>query len=678
MLNTKTCLLLLTASLCGHFSFAGYAEQVQADAPVAWWRLDDARYKDGLPVADRMGRVTGAVFDGDAMTISAGLDQKCGWFNGNEAGLDLGNALGPLLNGSSAITVEAWIRNSCLAGAAIQRIFATRINGGKAGIDIGLYSPSGSASSLRIGARSSDSDSYLTVSTAFSTLNQWTHLVCTLNYAQDNITIYLNGTLAVSQSVNFISSSYVYGNPAQHDQIGRTPDHLNHYRGCIDEVAIYTKALSPARIQQHYHSQTPQNPAPLWISQIGYSDPSTGKMIGSPSIYKYGNGIILASYGYRGDTYVKISYDNGQTWQSRSQISKFAMASLFEHKGEVYLFGLSQNPGHICITKTSDYGMHWTDSSVLFQAEQPGTYGYHTGPVPVICANGRVYRVFERRVTDERWPIAYAALVVSADENANLLDPASWTMTNAILFDPSWVNPLWKCTSPGWLEGNVVQAPDGSIVVLMRVHTNPVVDKAAILTLSSDNKTLRYDPAAGLIDMPGGMHKFDIHRDPVTGQYLSLVNNNTDPSRTAQRNTLSLIASDDLIHWRHIRTIIQDDSPYTWEDSMINVGFQYVVWQLDGKDILFISRTAYDGAINYHDSNRITFHRLTDYLDILEPCGGWGYYPMDLNWDCQVNIADLFQITKEWGDLYRMSDFAHLAGQWLHCTQPYQEGCSCF
>lgn len=677
MLHAKNNLCILILSLCSYCSiFAGYAEQVLIDSPIAWWRLNEVEYRDGLPVTDEMGNISCAVFDGDGMTVSAGIDDRCGWFNGNLAGIDLGNALGPLLDRSPAVTIEAWIRNSCLVGAAIQRIFATRIEQGRAGIDIGLYSPGDTVSTLKVGARSSNLDSYLTVGTEFSAINQWTHLVCVVNYAQDNISIYLNGTLAISRTVDFHSCSYTYGgNPAQRDQIGRSPDNQNHFRGCIDELAIYTKALRPDQIQRHYSSQSPQEPAPLWISQIGYSDPATGKMIGSPCICKSTNGDILASYGYRGDTYVKISHDNGQTWQSRSHINKFAMASLFEHKGEVYLFGLSQNPGHICITKTSDHGMHWTDSTILFRAEEPGKFGYHTGPVPVISANGRIYRVFERRVTDERWPIAYAAVVVSADENADLLNPNNWAMTNAILFDPSWVKASWNCTSPGWLEGNAVQAPDGSVVVLMRVHTNPVVDKAAILTLSSDSKTLSYNPSTGLIDMPGGMHKFDIHRDPVTGKYLSLVNNNTDPSRTAQRNTLSLIASEDLIHWSHIRTIIQDDSPLTWEGSLLNVGFQYVVWQFDGKDIIFISRTAYDGAMNYHDSNRITFHRLNDYLNVIEPCGNWGYYQMDLDHDCWVDNGDLFDIAQKWIDIYDMSDFLKLAEQWLCCTLPYGQGC---
>ena len=38
--------------------------------------------------------------------------------------------------------------------------------------------------------------------------------------------------------------------------------------------------------------------------------------------------------------------------------------------------------------------------------------------------------------------------------------------------------------------------------------------------------------------------------------------------------------------------------------------FQYIDWQFDGEDIIYISRTAYDGAANFHDANRVTFHRV--------------------------------------------------------------------
>ena len=39
-------------------------------------------------------------------------------------------------------------------------------------------------------------------------------------------------------------------------------------------------------------------------------------------------------------------------------------------------------------------------------------------------------------------------------------------------------------------------------------------------------------------------------------------------------------------------------------------GFQYVDWQFDGDDLIYVVRTAYRGARNFHDSNQIMFRRL--------------------------------------------------------------------
>ena len=46
-------------------------------------------------------------------------------------------------------------------------------------------------------------------------------------------------------------------------------------------------------------------------------------------------------------------------------------------------------------------------------------------------------------------------------------------------------------------------------------------------------------------------------------------------------------------------------------------GFQYVDWQFDGDDIIYLVRTAYRGAIRYHDSNRIIFRKLPNFRDLL-------------------------------------------------------------
>jgi hypothetical protein len=198
--------------------------------------------------------------------------------------------------------------------------------------------------------------------------------------------------------------------------------------------------------------------------------------------------------------------------------------------------------------------------------------------------------------------------------DADLLDASSWTMSNKLRFDPEWVPESWgRLEAPGWLEGNVIEAPDGSIVNILRFNSIPLVDKAAVIRVDDDGKAISFDPATGFIDFPGGMSKFTIRRDAATKQYITLTNNNTDPDYPNQRNVLSLYSSFDLMKWEHRLTLLEDDSELEYADSMQLTGFQYVDWQFDADDIIFLSRTAYDGAHTFHDANRVTFHVIRDY-----------------------------------------------------------------
>jgi hypothetical protein len=53
-----------------------------------------------------------------------------------------------------------------------------------------------------------------------------------------------------------------------------------------------------------------------------------------------------------------------------------------------------------------------------------------------------------------RWPQDFQAVLVSAAEDADLMDPASWSVTPPLAFDPAWfadVQPLLP--TGGYLEG---------------------------------------------------------------------------------------------------------------------------------------------------------------------------------------------------------------------------------
>ena len=371
------------------------------------------------------------------------------------------------------------------------------------------------------------------------------------------------------------------------------------------------------------------------FNEIKFQDAKTQTYLGSPSIVRLADGALLATHDYFGKgcprnheheehlTSVYRSDNNGETWNNLTHIANAFWSSLFTHNGNVYLFGTSQQYGSIVIRRSRDSGYTWTHpkdekSGLLFRGgpfrEPPN---YHCAPVPTLLKGGRLYRAFED-CDPCVWGSGFQSLVISADSDTDLLDAASWTMSNKLPFDPAWVPEEWgELERPGWLEGNTVETQDGEIWNILRVNSLPLWDKAAIVKVHDDGKTITFDPETGFIDFPGGMTKFTIRFDPETGRYLTLSNNNPNPSQPSRRTVLSLHTSEDLVHWDHKLTLLEDDQGLPYEQSVQLTGFQYVDWQFDGDDILYIVRTAYDGAHNYHDANRITFHQIRDFRPLL-------------------------------------------------------------
>lgn len=371
------------------------------------------------------------------------------------------------------------------------------------------------------------------------------------------------------------------------------------------------------------------------FNEIKFQHPATQTYLGSPSITRLDSGALLATHDYFGPgcpknhegeehlTSVHRSDDDGRTWINVTHIAGAFWSNLFEHQGSIYLLGASQQYGSIVIRRSEDGGNTWThtqdeSSGLLFVGGSRRTPpNYHCAPMPVLNKEGRLYRAFED-CDPCTWGTGFQSLVISADEETDLLEASSWTMSNKLAYDPTWTPDEWgKLERPGWLEGNMVESPNGEIWNILRFNSRPLVDKAAIVRVHDRGRRVTFDPTTGFIDFPGGMTKFTIRRDPLSGLYLTLSNNNTDPACPSQRNVLSLHSSEDLIHWQHKKTLIEDDSALSHEDSLRLTGFQYVDWQFDGEDIIFIVRTAYAGAHNFHDANRITFDRVRGFRDLL-------------------------------------------------------------
>ncbi len=331
---------------------------------------------------------------------------------------------------------------------------------------------------------------------------------------------------------------------------------------------------------------------------LDYLPAESGQYVGSPAIAVLPNGDYVASHDHFGPKTPKLggkltsvfrSTDRGQTWSKSSEVQGMYWATLFVHRDALYLLGTHSGPGNIVICRSRDGGRTWTEpkdknSGVLFAGF------YHCAPVPVVAHAGHLWRAFESVVgLRSQWK----ALVISATEDADLLQAANWRMSEPYAH-------LWSQSQ--WIEGNVVVTPEGKLVNILRTGGAP--DKAAIVHISDDGRKLTHDRERDLIDFPGGGSKFTIRFDPQTKRYWSLANKQSDPP--AGRNVLALTSSANLREWKVEAILLQhaDRKFHAW---------QYVDWLFEGADIIAVSRTAWDGSHNFHDANYLTFHRFANF-----------------------------------------------------------------
>ena len=368
--------------------------------------------------------------------------------------------------------------------------------------------------------------------------------------------------------------------------------------------------------------------------ELRHQPERTRTYLGSPSLVRAPDGALVASHDYFGPgcprnhegeealTSVYRSVDDGRSWRCITHVMNCYWSSLFTLADSLYLLGVSQQYGSILIRRSDDGGFTWThpedENSGLLAAGGPhrDPPNYHCAPMPVLFHNRRLYRAFED-CTPNVWGSGFRALVLSAPVEADLLCARNWRMSPSLAFDPDWGLPAGS----GWLEGNMVADRKGQLWNILRCHAAPRADVAARIRVDEEGRRLAFSPDTGFLPFPGGHSKFTIRFDAPSDWYLALVNDSDGVDGSRQRNRLSLSISRDLRHWRVLRSVLEDQSGLTPADSRRLTGFQYVDWQMDGDDLIFLVRTAWRGAPNYHDSNRIVFHRLANARAWLPPRG---------------------------------------------------------
>lgn len=356
-----------------------------------------------------------------------------------------------------------------------------------------------------------------------------------------------------------------------------------------------------------------------YIHPEDYTYNFSGRSPASPSIARLPNGRLVASHdvywGKGGQNLSKLfqSEDDGKTWTFLTDLYPCFWGKLFVHQDDLYMLATSTEYGALLIGRSQDGGKSWTAPVQLLEGGSREKGGPHKAPMPVIEYGGRLWTTVEHG----SWTLrGHDVGVLSAPADADLLHPANWTVTPFLKYDSEWPGTIEGGIAPSLLEGNIIPTLDGGLVNLLRYNTTdgtPNYGRAIMINVDPQH------PGAPLtfgrtIDFHGNNSKFTVYWDETSQRYWSLVNRVTS-ANVKQRNVLTLVCSKDLCDWRIVKDVLNYED-HDWPEDNTKVGFQYVDWIFDGEDILYLSRTAINGAFNYHNANYITFHRLERFRDL--------------------------------------------------------------
>lgn len=218
-----------------------YASAVLADAPIAYWRLEEAA---GPSAADERSTYPATVTSGVFGRTGALVSQPSSAVRFDGADTVISAPAAMPFDGNKPFSIEAWIR-PLLQDGAVRWFFTwgdpsttSTINGA-----LQLYGSAGGLIFVRTAPDGSQTF-YLQSSISFGV---FTHVVVT--YDGNMQRMYKDGV-----EVKNVSSVVALGGPAGYEVRWGTMMKGNFYKfdGEMDELALYDKALAASRVKAHY------------------------------------------------------------------------------------------------------------------------------------------------------------------------------------------------------------------------------------------------------------------------------------------------------------------------------------------------------------------------------------------------------------------------------------------
>lgn len=221
----------------------GYRTVVLADAPLAYWRLGDTGTVAKDEVGAHPGTYVGVV--SHAQGAIAGSTDTAAVFDGTNY-IEVENA--PGFEGKAPFTIEAWA--SPVAGASDPMCIAAKTfapggaSGGVAdGYTLYLGVPTNATHLARFKSSVGETVSGTTLNNG-----SFSHIVATYDGA--TLVMHVNwkhvGDAPSTSAITSVSRNLTLG-------AGRGGIYC-YFRGALDEIAIYDKALSLAQVRAHYQA----------------------------------------------------------------------------------------------------------------------------------------------------------------------------------------------------------------------------------------------------------------------------------------------------------------------------------------------------------------------------------------------------------------------------------------
>ncbi|MGI8589170.1 MAG: LamG-like jellyroll fold domain-containing protein [Chloroflexia bacterium] len=222
-----------------------YHAEVLADKPVGYWPLTEA---DGTLAADSAGGEPGAIRGGVSLGAPGPLASNTGAamnFDGSTGYVRITET--EALNLTGDLTVEAWVKPAAL-NKTTQAVVHNGGGGGATGWQyrLGLTSYNFWRGTVFVGGMN-----YTVTAHSAPSTDHWSYLVMTRS--GNTLALYVDGIEDTERTVDGALNSSSSGILA----IGRTGGvDLDYFNGSIAEVAVYDKALSQARVFEHYTAAT--------------------------------------------------------------------------------------------------------------------------------------------------------------------------------------------------------------------------------------------------------------------------------------------------------------------------------------------------------------------------------------------------------------------------------------